>query len=138
MGDTNSKSMLPDDLREALASTPSAEAAWEKLTDIARRDFTSWINEAKQPETRKRRIQRCCENISKGKRRPCCYAVVPMDFYKALGNAPEAKAQWSKLSANEKRDFSDWIEDSEDKAMRKGRIVEACALLMAGKKSPIC
>jgi len=129
------------DLREALAASPKAEAAWNDLTPISRRDFTSWINEAKQPETRRRRIERCCENLAKGKRRPCCYAVVPMDLYKALGAAPVidgkgAKAQWSALTADEKRDFSDWVEASEDKATRKVRIEEACAQLAAGKRRP--
>lgn len=126
----------PADLREALAANCAAEAAWNDLTPISRRDFTSWINEAKQPETRQRRIHRCIENLQKGKRRPCCYAVVPMDLYKALGNAPEAKAQWSALTANEKRDFSDWVEDSEDKVARKARIIEACAKLGSGGRAP--
>ncbi len=127
---------VPADLREALAAAPLAEAAWADLTPIGRRDFISWINEAKQAETRRRRIERCCENLVKGKRRPCCYAVVPMDLYKALGNAPEAKAQWSALSADEKRDFSDWVEASGDKVMRKVRIEEACVRLASGKRSP--
>ena len=126
---------VPEDLREALTSAPGAEAAWYALTAIGRRDFVGWINEAKQAETRQRRIERCCENLLKGKRRPCCYAVVPMDLYKALGESPEAKALWSTLSADEKRDFSDWVESSEDKATRKSRVQEACALLLAGNRS---
>ncbi len=130
------KPAVPADLRKALAASPRAEAAWKDLTPIGRRDFMSWINEAKQAGTRQRRIERCCENLVKGKRRPCCYAVVPMDLYKALGNAPTAKAQWSALTADEKRDFSDWVEASEDKATRKGRIQEACAMLAAGKPCP--
>lgn len=128
---------MPADLRAALTADPSAESAWSSLTAIGRRDFISWINEAKQPETRTRRIERCCENLVKGKKRPCCYAVVPMDFYKALGESPEAKTQWSTLSANEKRDFSDWIEASEDKVVRKARIQEACAGLVTGMRAPM-
>src|SRR5688572_2729040 len=113
---------VPADLRNALAANCAAEAAWKDLTPISRRDFISWINGAKQEETRKKRIQRCCENLVKGKRRPCCYAVVPMDLYKVLGADAKAKAQWSDLSANEKRDFSDWVEAAENKEMRKARI----------------
>ncbi len=126
----------PADLREALAAEPSAEAAWRGLTPIARRDFVSWIDEAKKPEKRRRRIERCCENLAKGKRRPCCYAVVPMDIYKALGSAPKAKAQWSALSANEKRDFTDWVGAAKDKATRIDRIERVCAALQAGKRNP--
>ena len=127
---------LPADLRKALAASPLAHATWKDLTPISRRDYMSWINEAKHPETRARRIERCRENLVKGKRRPCCYAVVPMDLYKALGAVPPAKAQWSSLSADEKRDFKDWIESSEDKATRKARIEEACAMIASGKRSP--
>ena len=129
-----SEPTVPADLCKALAAAPLSEAAWSELTPIGRRDFISWINEAKQAETRARRIERCCENLVKGKRRPCCYAVVPMDLYRALGTDPAAKSQWSELTANEKRDFSDWIEASDDKAIRKVRIEEACALLAAGKR----
>ncbi len=123
---------LPEDLRDALAALPLAQVAWRNLTAIGRRDFIAWINEAKQSVTRQRRIERCCENLAKGKRRPCCYAVVSMDLYRGLGNSPDAKAQWSLLTANEKRDFSDWIEDSENKEERKSRIVEACSMLITG------
>lgn len=127
---------VPPDLRAALDAAPAAAGTWGNLTPISRRDYISWINEAKQEETRRRRIQRACENLVKGKRRPCCYAVVPMDLYKALGDAPRAKAQWSDLSASEKRDYKDWVEDAEDKATRKARIEEACANLSTGKRSP--
>lgn len=127
---------VPAELAAALRASPAAAEAWKQLTPIARRDFVSWINQAKQPVTRARRIERCRENLIKGKRRPCCYAVVPMDLYKALGADPKAKAQWSDLSASEKRDFSDWVEDSDDKVARKARIEEACEKLVAGKRSP--
>src|SRR5437899_2281369 len=122
----------PADLRKALADAPFAEAAWNDLTPIGRRDFTGWINEAKQPGTRQRRIGRCCENLAAGKRRPCCYAVVPMDFYKSLGAAPMAKDQWSDLTPAERRDFTEWIESAKETAIRKVRIEEACAMLAAG------
>lgn len=124
------------DLRKGLAGAPLAEAAWMDLTPIARRDFMSWIDSAKQAETRRRRIERACENLAAGKRRPCCYAVVPMDLYKALGSAPRAKATWSGLTPTERRDFTDWIESAKAREARKGRIEEACAVLAAGKRRP--
>jgi len=125
---------VPADLREALAATPGVEAGWKALTMIGRRDFLSWINQAKQSETRNRRIRICCDKIASGKKRPCCFAVVPMDFYKALGTSPTAKSNWSNLTASQKRDFSDWIEDASDNSERKQRIEEACKLLVAGKQ----
>ncbi len=45
---------VPTDLGKALAATPMAKAQWRDLTPIARRDFISWIDSAKQPETRRR------------------------------------------------------------------------------------
>jgi uncharacterized protein YdeI (YjbR/CyaY-like superfamily) len=126
----------PADLRKSLAKSPSAMAAWSGLTPVARRDFASWITSAKQPETRQRRIRIACENLAAGKRRPCCYAVVPMDLYKALGAAPESKAQWSDLTPTERRDFTDWIESVKEREVRKGRIEQACSMLAAGKRRP--
>ncbi len=115
----------PSDLMEALAADPRTIELWNGITDIGRRDFIGWINSAKTEATRAKRIRICCEKLLSGKKRPCCYAVVPMDLYKALGESPSAKANWSKLSSDEKRDISDWIEASEDKAERKGRVTEA-------------
>jgi uncharacterized protein YdeI (YjbR/CyaY-like superfamily) len=127
---------VPEDLSDAFAAAPAAEAAWHRLTPIARRDFVGWINEAKQATTRQRRIERCCENLVAGKRRPCCYAVVPMDFYKALGGNPEAKAMWGGLDSAERRDITDWIEQAENREKRKERIGRACAMLADGKRRP--
>ena len=58
------------DVRKALAATPMAKAQWKDLTPIARRDFISWIDSAKQPETRRRRIEKACSMLAAGKRRP--------------------------------------------------------------------
>lgn len=125
---------VPGDLRDSLARDPGVTEAWNKLTPIGRRDFIAWINDAKQPATRRKRIGICCENLLKGKRRPCCFAVVPMDLYKALGENPQAKAQWSTLTADEKRNLTDWIGESQEKAERQQRIKEACGLLASGER----
>ena len=131
-----SEAALPADFLVALAAAPAAMQAWDDLTQIGRRDFLSWIESAKQAETRRRRIRIACENLVKGKRRPCCYAVVPMDLYKALGADPVAKVQWGGLSANEKRDFSDWVESSADKNERRSRVQVACRFLAEGARAP--
>lgn len=122
------------DLKHALTEKPVAEKAWHDLTPIGRRDFTRWIESAKQPETRQRRIRIACEKLASGQRRPCCYAVVPMDLYKALGNDPAAKAQWSSLTPDERRDCVDWVDSAEDKDDRKKRIRDGCAMLAGGKR----
>ena len=65
-----SEPRVPTDLRKALAATPMAKAQWSDLTPIARRDFISWMDSAKQPEVHKRRIEKACAMLSAGKRRP--------------------------------------------------------------------
>lgn len=64
---------LPPDLHKALSSAAKALAAWEDITPLARNEFICWVEEAKQIETRERRIKRTVEDLSKGKRRPCCW-----------------------------------------------------------------
>lgn len=127
---------VPPDLRKALAVTPAAKAAWSALTPIARRDFLSWIAAAKQVETRRRRVERACDMLTAGKRRPCCYAIVPLDLHNALKAASPAKAGWSGLTSDARRDFIDWIDTAKAREARKDRIERACAMLAAGKRQP--
>jgi uncharacterized protein YdeI (YjbR/CyaY-like superfamily) len=61
---------VPTDLRKALAVTPMAKAQWSDLTPIERRDFISWMDSAKHPETHRRRIEKACSKLAAGKRRP--------------------------------------------------------------------
>jgi len=65
-----SEPRVPTDLHKALAATPMAKAQWSDLTPIARRDFISWIDSTKQPETHRRRIEKACVMLAAGKRRP--------------------------------------------------------------------
>ena len=65
-----SEATVPTDLGKALAAAPIAKTKWKNLTPIARRDFISWIDSAKQLETRKRRIEKACSMLAAGKRRP--------------------------------------------------------------------
>src|SRR5258705_13682390 len=101
---------VPTDLRKALAAVPLVSAVWRDLTPIARRDFISWIDSAKQPETRRRRIEKACSMLAAGKRRPCCYSIVSLDLHLALKALPTSKAQWSDLTLINSRDFISWID----------------------------
>ena len=129
---------LAIDLRKALAATPKAKAQWKDLTPIARRDFISWIDSAKQPETRKRRIEKACSMLIAGKRRPCCYSIVSLNLHKALAATPMAKAQWSDLTPIERRDFISWMDSANQPEAHRRRIEKACAMLAAGKRRPCC
>jgi uncharacterized protein YdeI (YjbR/CyaY-like superfamily) len=67
---------MPSDFRRELKANLKALAQWEDITPNARRDWIAWIITAKQSETRKRRIERACTNLSSGKRRVCCFGGI--------------------------------------------------------------
>jgi uncharacterized protein YdeI (YjbR/CyaY-like superfamily) len=127
---------VPTDLRKALAADSIARTKWTDLTPIARRDFISWIDSAKQLETRRRRIEKACSMLAAGKRRPCCYSIVSFDLYTALNGSPKAKARWSELTSIERRDFIAWMDSAKEPEANRGRIEKACAMLAAGKRGP--
>ena len=135
-GPAGKEPRVPTDLRKALAVAPKAKAQWSDLTTIARRDFVSWIESAKQQETRKRRIERACSMLTAGKRRPCCYTIVSFDLFTALRGNPKAKTQWSDLTSIERRDFISWMDAAKEREKHKRRIEKACAMLAAGKRRP--
>ena len=62
-----------EDLQTAVRSDPEVLALWQSLTPLGRNEFICWVDDAKQPKTRQRRIQRTCEELLEGKRRPCCW-----------------------------------------------------------------
>lgn len=64
---------LPADLRNALIANATALAPWNDITPLARNEFICWVEDAKQPTTRERRIRRTQEELEEGKRRPCCW-----------------------------------------------------------------
>lgn len=65
---------VPDDLQKALASAPpKARAAWSDITSTARRDWVNWVTSGKRAETRTLRIDKACDMLANGKRRPCCF-----------------------------------------------------------------
>lgn len=127
---------VPTDLRRVLATDPKAKALWEDLTPIARRDFMSWIDSAKQSETRTRRLESVPSRLASGKRRPCCYAVVPMNLSAALKELPKAKAQWRSLTPDERRDFIVVVNAGKSAAERSRAIERVCALLLRRKHRP--
>lgn len=127
---------VPADLLEALAAIPTAQEVWLNITPIARRDFISWIDSAKQSSTRARRVEVACSKLAAGQRRPCCYAVIPLGLYKALGTNQQAKAYWKDLSSDQRRDFANWIESAENKDVKTNRVKDSCEMLAAGKLCP--
>ncbi len=63
-----------EDLQEAVRSNPQVLALWENLTPLGRNEFICRVDDAKRVATRQRRIERTCEELLEGKKRPCCWA----------------------------------------------------------------
>jgi DNA-directed RNA polymerase subunit RPC12/RpoP len=61
---------VPEDLRAALDGDDTARAAFEALSFTHRREYAQWIAEAKQPETRERRVAKTLEQLRAGQGRP--------------------------------------------------------------------
>jgi hypothetical protein len=62
------------DLRDAMQSDAKLLELWAGLTPLGRNEFICWVDDAKQPQTRQRRIMRTTEELLEGKKRPCCWA----------------------------------------------------------------
>jgi uncharacterized protein YdeI (YjbR/CyaY-like superfamily) len=57
---------VPDDLREAIAASPRAQAMWHVLTRTNRYAILYRVQEAKRAETRERRIRQFVEMLARG------------------------------------------------------------------------
>jgi hypothetical protein len=88
---------LPDDLRKALADNCAAQATWDDITAVARRDWIHWITSGKKAETRVKRIDVACDKLAQGNRRACCFDRSGR-YSKGNMGAPEAVEQPSARS----------------------------------------
>jgi hypothetical protein len=63
---------------------------------------------------------------------------VPADLRKALAATPEARTQWSGLTAVARRDWIHWITSGKKAETRERRITTACSKLASGKRNACC
>ncbi|HMU13353.1 MAG TPA: DUF1801 domain-containing protein [Flavobacteriales bacterium] len=56
----------PEDLEQVLHKDPTAWANWESFSTSHKREYIEWVTDAKQEETRKRRIAQALEKIREG------------------------------------------------------------------------
>lgn len=68
---------MPQDLKKKLLSSIEALKTWEDITPVARNEWICWIESAKKKETREKRLNQGIDNLSEGKRRPCCWPGCP-------------------------------------------------------------
>lgn len=64
---------IPTDFQNLLFSDVKALTAWENITPLARNEWICWIESAKKQKTREHRLERACQDLKEGKRRPCCW-----------------------------------------------------------------
>ena len=70
---------------------------WQGLTPLGRNEFICWVDDAKQPATRQRRIRRTCEELQEGKKRPCCWAG-------CIHRADKAPSRWQQAALIDRRE----------------------------------
>ena len=68
---------MPSDLNSVLKSNKGVLELWEKITPLARNEWICWLTIVKKKETRTEHLRRLCEDLLKGKRRPCCWPGCP-------------------------------------------------------------
>ena len=85
-----------DDMQNAITADPALLALWSSLTPLGRNEFICWVEDAKQPATRARRITRTLEEMQEGKKRPCCWAG-------CIHRTDKAPSKWQQAVLIEKR-----------------------------------
>lgn len=68
---------MPKDLQMVLDTNEDVLALWKQLTPLARNEWICWVTIVKKKETREEHLKRLCEDLRKGKRRPCCWPGCP-------------------------------------------------------------
>ena len=86
-----------EDLQTALRLNTNSLKLWESLTPLGRNEFICWVEDAKQPATRQRRIERMREALFEGKKRPCCWAG-------CIHRIDKAPSRWQQAVLIDRRD----------------------------------
>lgn len=68
---------VPEDFEKILSDNHELLSKWNKLTELARNEWICWLTILKKQETRQEHLIRLQEDISQGKKRPCCWPGCP-------------------------------------------------------------
>ena len=68
---------VPDDIEKALLDHDIVLERWNALTPIQRNEWICWVTIVKKMETRVNHIQRMLEELTAGKKQPCCWPGCP-------------------------------------------------------------
>lgn len=88
-----------EDFQTAVRREPRVFELWQSLTPLGRNEFICWVDDAKQPATRQRRIERTCEELLEGKKRPCCWAG-------CIHRTDKAPSRWQQAVLIDRRENS--------------------------------
>ena len=66
----NKTVIIPDDLEKAFKKNKSEGAIFNALSFTNKKEYIEWIITAKQPETRKERVEKTIEKLSRGMKNP--------------------------------------------------------------------
>jgi uncharacterized protein YdeI (YjbR/CyaY-like superfamily) len=58
--------VVPDELTDGLKKDKAASATWKSLAPLHKREYVTWVAEAKKPETRARRIAQALGMLAQG------------------------------------------------------------------------
>jgi uncharacterized protein YdeI (YjbR/CyaY-like superfamily) len=59
---------IPLDLQQALENSPGTEKSFRQLSYTHQKEYIQWIDEAKRPSTRQKRIAQAVEILQQGKK----------------------------------------------------------------------
>jgi hypothetical protein len=62
------EAVAPKDLKERFKDNPVAEKNFNSFAESHKKEYINWIEEAKRPETRERRIAKTIEALNEGKK----------------------------------------------------------------------
>jgi uncharacterized protein YdeI (YjbR/CyaY-like superfamily) len=68
---------VPSDIEVVLVQNPDILEKRNSLTPLARNEWICRVTIVKKEETRKEHIERLCEEVGNGKKRPCCRPGCP-------------------------------------------------------------
>lgn len=68
---------IPEDMRAVLTDSAELFDLWNNLTPLARNEWICYVTIVKKETTRIDHLARLCEDLQKGKKRPCCWPGCP-------------------------------------------------------------
>lgn len=68
---------IPEDISEILKKDKELSKKWDKLTPLSKNEWICWVTIVKKVETRKEHMCRFIEEVTNGKKRPCCWPGCP-------------------------------------------------------------